>query len=91
MHLIKELFRCHREEKSLNLYQNSYSKTYQQRSDGFVKGRFIRKDSTLINIIIDNAAEQQIPRLLLFIDFKGVSTHSSGHLLLKRTLESYVV
>ena len=65
-----ELFRCHREEKSLNLYQNSYSKTYQQRSDGFLKGRFIGKNSTLTDITIDNAAEQQPPGLLLFIDFK---------------------
>ena len=70
MHLIMELFRCHRKEKSLNLYQNSYSKTYQQRSNGFLKGRFIGKNSTLIDITIDNAVEQQIPGLLLFIDFR---------------------
>ena len=70
MHLIMELFRCHREEKSLNLYQNSYSKRYQRRSDGFLKGRFIGKNSTLIDITIDNSAEQQPPGLLLFNDFK---------------------
>ena len=47
---------------------------------GFLKGRFIGENIRLIDSIINYAAEQHIPGLLLFIGFERLSTHSSGYL-----------
>ena len=37
---------------------------------GFLKGRFIGENIRLINSVIDYAEEQNIPRLLFFVDFE---------------------
>ena len=37
---------------------------------GFLKGRFIRENIRLINSVIDYAEKQNIPGLLLFVDFE---------------------
>ena len=117
---IKGLFRYHRDEASLNLYQDAdprfiknwrpltllncdlkiatkaianqikkvIPKPINNDQTGFLKGRFIGENIRLIDSIINYAAEQHIPRLLLFIDFQK-AFDSLKWSFVNRTLEYF--
>ena len=50
---------------------------------GFLKGRYIWECTRLIYDLIDKLEEDDIPGLLLLIDFENLSTQWNGHLLKK--------
>jgi len=57
---------------------------------GFLKGRFIGENIRLIDNIINYTSQQNIPGLLLFIDFEKAFDRSLEWLFVNRLLEYFV-
>ena len=56
---------------------------------GFLKGRFIGENIRLINSVIDYAEKQNIPGLLLFVDFEKAFDDTLEWTFVEKTLSFY--